>query len=74
MTDGAQITHMQTAIVCLRWSYRVWWRDTRSTIGAVQVDHFSYPTRTHSRWCYPYPYPTHAENFYPYPTRKYPYP
>ena len=35
----------------------------------VRVDHFSYPTRTRSRWCYPYTYPTRAENFYPYPTR-----
>ena len=38
-------------------------------IRGVRVDHFSYPTRTRSRWCYPYPYPTRAENFYPYPTR-----
>ena len=35
----------------------------------VRVDHFNYPTRTHSRLCYPYP--TRAKNFYPYPTRGY---
>jgi len=39
------------------------------SIRGVQVDHFSYPTRTRSRWCYPYPYPTRAKNFYLYPTR-----
>ena len=47
------------------------WKRSPSNIGSrgVRVDHFRYPTRTRSRWCYPYPYPTRAENFYPYPTR-----
>jgi len=27
----------------------------------VRVDHFSYPTRTRSRWCYPYP--THNRGY-----------
>jgi len=35
-------------------------------IRVVRVEHFSYPTRTRTRWCLPvYPYPTRAENCYP---------
>jgi len=39
--------------------------DNADFTRGLRVDHFNYPTRAHSRWCYLYPYPTRAENFYP---------